>query len=119
MTVGLSHRGVERACYLRGLTLIARTVAIQLLLCGTAAIAGDAVVIGYTADGTWTSVTYYCSSTPKGGKDYKEKAEARTEALRDLKRRGSGYTVRTSVLAESDRTGYAAVGRGITGDGKD
>ncbi len=35
--------------------------------------AGDAVVIGYNADGIWTSVTYYCSGTPKGGADYKER----------------------------------------------
>ena len=95
------------------------SVLFLLLLCGTFVFAGDAVVVGYTADGTWTSVTYYRSSAPKGGRDYKPKAQARIAALRDLKRRGGAYTVRTRVLAESDRTGYAAVARGVTGDGKD
>jgi hypothetical protein len=78
------------------------------------AFAGDAVVIGYNADGIWTAVTYYCSSTPKGGSDYKEKLQAREEALRDLKRRGGGQMVKSNVLAESDLTGYAAVARGKT-----
>ena len=101
--------------------LIKRIAAIAFLLalCRDDVFGGDAVVIGFTADGTWTSVTYYCSSTPKGGEDYKSKADARAEALRDLKKRGGPYTVRTSLLAESDRTGYAAVGRAATAGGKD
>ena len=49
--------------------------------------AGDAVVIGYNADGIWTSVTYYCSGTPKGGADYKDEAGAREAAVADLKKR--------------------------------
>lgn len=82
-------------------------------------LAGDAVVIGYNADGIWTAVTYYCSSTPKGGKDYKDKAEARAAAMRDLKRRAGEQMVRSSVLAESDLTGYVATARGQTGQGAD
>jgi hypothetical protein len=85
-----------------------------LVLCSRTAFAGDAVVIGYNADRIWTAVTYYCSSTPKGGSDYKDKLQAREEALRDLKRRGGGQMVRSSILAESDLTGYAAVARGKT-----
>ena len=50
---------------------------ILLLLLKSSAFAGDAVVIGYNADGVWTAVTYYCSSTPKGGSDYKDQAGAR------------------------------------------
>ena len=39
--------------------------------------AGDAVAIGYNADGVWTSVTYFSSGTPKGGPRYKNEEEAR------------------------------------------
>ena len=42
-----------------------------------AARAGDALAIGYNKDGIWTAVTYYSSSTPKGGADYKSEADAR------------------------------------------
>ena len=76
--------------------------------------AGDAVVIGYNADGVWTAVTYYASSTPKGGDDYREMADARNAALRDLKKRAGGQMVRSEVLSESDSTGYVAVARGKT-----
>ena len=97
-----------------------------MLICSPA-FAGDAVVIGYDKDGIWTAVTYYFSSTPKGGLDYKDKLQAREEALRDLRRRGSEQTVRSSVLAESDLTRYVTVARGktehdvdvtVVGDGK-
>ena len=77
----------------------------MVVLSTTSAFAGDAVVIGYNADGVWTAVTYYCSSTRKGGNDYKDKLKAREEALRDLKRRAGEQMVGSSVLAEirSDR----------------
>ena len=74
--------------------------------------AGDAVAIGYNADGVWTSVTYYSSGTPKGGRDYKDEAAARTAAIEDLKRRAGDGIVRTEILASSDRTTYAAYARG-------
>lgn len=73
--------------------------------------AGDAVVVGYNSEGVWTTVTYYCSSTPKGGADYQSLAQARETALRDLRRRGKGELAKESVLASSDATGYAAVAR--------
>ena len=81
--------------------------------------AGDAVVVGYNSEGAWTTVMYYCSSTPKGGTDYKSSAEAREAALRDLHKRGKGELVKTSVLSESDATGYAAVARAKTSADKD
>jgi hypothetical protein len=81
--------------------------------------AGDAVAIGYNSEGVWTMVTYYCSSTPKGGKDYKDSAQAREAALHDLRRREGENLAKTSVIAESDLTGYAAVARGETQTGKD
>lgn len=74
--------------------------------------AGDAVAIGYNSDGVWTSVTYYSSSQPKGSKDYKTEAEARDEALHDLKKRGDQTTTRTEILSSSDSTGFVAVARG-------
>ena len=80
--------------------------------------AGDAVVVGYNSDGVWTTWTYYCSSTPKGGRDYKDAREAREAALRDLHRR-EGKLARTEVLAESDLTGYFACARAKTPAGKD
>src|SRR3954449_8745507 len=81
--------------------------------------AGDAVAIGYDKEGTWTSVTYYSSSTPKGGKDYKTEAEARDEALRDLRKRGGGETTRAEILASSDATGFVAIARGQDKSRKD
>jgi hypothetical protein len=81
--------------------------------------AGDAVAIGYNKEGVWTSVTYYSSSTPKGGKDYKTEAEAREEALRDLRKRGGNETARVEILASSDTTGFVAIARGKDKSGKD
>jgi hypothetical protein len=80
--------------------------------------AGDAVVVGYNSDGVWTRWTYYCSSTPKGGRDYKDAGQAREAALRDL-RRLEGKLARTDVLAASDLTGYFACARTNTPAGKD
>ncbi|PYK29954.1 MAG: hypothetical protein DME57_08515 [Verrucomicrobia bacterium] len=81
--------------------------------------AGDAVAVGYNKEGVWTSVTYYASSTPKGGKDYKSESEARDEALRDLKKRGGAETARTEILASSDATGFVAIARGQDKSRKD
>lgn len=81
--------------------------------------AGDAVVIGYNTAGVWTAVTYYSSSTAKGGSDYKDAADARTAALKDLKRRAGDDLARGAVLASSDRTGHFAYARGKTEAGKD
>jgi hypothetical protein len=36
----------------------------MLTVAATSASAGDAVAIGYNADGVWTAVMYYCSGTP-------------------------------------------------------
>jgi len=81
--------------------------------------AGDAVAIGYNAEGVWTAITYYASSTPKGGKDYKIEREARDEALRDLRRRGDHQNARGEILSSSDSTGFVAVARGANAPGKD
>jgi hypothetical protein len=81
--------------------------------------AGDAVVIGYNQQGVWTMVTYYASATPKGGRDYKDAAEARKTALRDLRRHDRDNIAKTDVLSDSDATGYVAVARGKTEAGKD
>jgi hypothetical protein len=81
--------------------------------------AGDAVAIGYNAEGIWTAVTYYNSSTPLGGKDYKNVVDARKEALRDLRVRAGQGLARASILGSSDSTGFAAVARGKTRAGKD
>ncbi len=81
--------------------------------------AGDAVAIGYNADGIWTSLTYYASSKPKGGKDYKTEAEARDEAIRDLRRRDVVTAARLEILSSSDATGFVAVARGTNQSGKD
>lgn len=92
-----------------------------MLLCGVAASAaqaGDAVAIGYNADGVWTAVTYYCSGTPPGGADYKDEAAARTAAVRDLQERAGEGAVSTRILAASDRTGHFAYARGKTGKGE-
>jgi hypothetical protein len=91
-----------------------RTVVLALLLVALPGLSrgGDAVAIGYNADGVWTSVTYYSSGTPKGGRDYKDEAAARAAAIEDLKRRAGEGIVRTEILASSDRTAYAAYARG-------
>jgi hypothetical protein len=81
--------------------------------------AGDAVAIGYNSEGVWTAVIYYCSSTPKGGKDYKDSAQAREAALRDLRKRAGDNLAKADVLADSDLTGFFAVARGKTESGKD
>lgn len=81
--------------------------------------AGDAVAIGYNADGVWTAVMYYSSGTPKGGADYKDEAGAREAAVRDLKQRAGEGIVKTSVLASSDRTAHVVYARGKTKAGQD
>ncbi len=83
------------------------------LACGSAR-GGDAVAIGYNADGVWTSVMYYSSSTPPGGSDYKDEAGAKEAALSDLKKRVGEGVVRTSILASSDRTAHVVYARGKT-----
>ena len=77
-----------------------------------AAGAGDAVAIGYNADGLWTAVTYYCSSTPKGGADYRDEAGAREAALRDLQSRAGDGMAKSAIIASSNRTGQFAYARG-------
>lgn len=93
-----------------------RSAAITLCLIGLGWLphvrAGDAVAIGYNADGVWTAVTYYCSSTPKGGADYKDEAAAREAAVRDLQSRAGEGVVKTTIIASSDRTGHFAYARG-------
>ncbi len=84
-----------------------------------ASLAGDAVAIGYNAEGVWTSVTYYSSGKPKGASDYKTEAEARDEALRDLKKRGGEGLARTEIISSSDATGFVAVARGSDKSRKD
>ncbi|MEY2480249.1 MAG: hypothetical protein QOI04_1176 [Verrucomicrobiota bacterium] len=98
---------------------IAALVLLGLLYVDLRVYAGDAVVVGYNADGVWTMVTYFASSSPKGGKDYKDAAEARKAALQDLRRRDRENIARTEVLSDSDATGYVAVARGKTESGKD
>jgi len=90
-----------------------------LLAVCRSAIAGDAVAIGYNADGVWTSVTYYSSGKPKGSSDYKTESEARDEALRDLRKRGGDGLARAEILSSSDSTGYVAVARGADKSRKD
>jgi len=77
------------------------------------------VAIGYNADGVWTSVTYYASSKPKGGKDYKTEAEARDAAKRDLQKRDIVKGARVEIISSSDATGFVAVARGADKSGKD
>ncbi len=83
------------------------------------AVAGDAVAIGYNPDGLWTAVTYYRSSTPMGGGDYKNQTEAEAEALRDLRRRAPEQLTQAKILSASDTTGYVAIGRGKRLDGSE
>ena len=70
------------------------------------------MAIGYNADGVWTAVTYYCSSTPKGGADYKNEAGAREAAMRDLQSRAGEGMTKSAIIASSDRTGHFAYARG-------
>src|SRR2546423_12936426 len=83
------------------------------------ALAGDAVAVGYNADGVWTGITYYASASPKGGKDYKIENGAREEAMRDLRRRSAYKASTFNILSSSDSTGFVAVGRGKDKSGKD
>jgi hypothetical protein len=82
-------------------------------------VAGDAVAVGYNSEGVWTAVTYYSSSTAKGGKDYKTEKEAQESALRDVRKRSEHQIATTSILASSDSTGFVAVARGQTKAGRD
>ena len=81
--------------------------------------AGDAVAVGYNSAGVWTMVTYYSSSTAKGGADYKNSSKAREAALRDLRRRAGESLAKSDVIAGSDLTTYAVVARAETRAGKD
>jgi len=97
---------------------VSALIFVTLCIAGRA-FAGDAVAIGYNKDGVWTSVTYYCSSKPKGAKDYKTENEAREEALHDLRKRGGDQATRFEILSSTDATGFVAVGRGKDKSGKD
>ena len=77
------------------------------------------LAVGYNADGVWTGVTYYASSSPKGGKDYKIENGAREEAMRDLRRRSAYEASTFNILSSSDSTGFVAVARGKDKSGKD
>ena len=92
---------------------------VVLAPCSSLLLAGDAVAIGYNADGVWTSVTYYASGKPKGGKDYKTEAEAREAATWDLQKRDVVKGARIEILSSSDATGFVAVARGADETGKD
>ena len=94
-------------------------ISISALFAAASAAAGDAVAIGYNKDGVWTDITYYASSTPKGGKDYKVENGAREEAIRDLRKRTAYGAITFSILSSSDSTGFAAVARGADKLGKD
>ena len=83
------------------------------------AFGGDAVAIGYNAEGVWTSVTYYSSGKPKGSPRYKNEVDAREEAMRDLRQRDGGNLTRAEILSSSDKTGFVAVGRGTDRSRKD
>jgi len=96
-----------------------RTLVCVGFLLAARAFGGDAVAIGYNKNGVWTSVTYYCSSKPKGAKDYKTENEARDEALRDLRKRGGDQTARSEILSSSDETGFVAIARGADKSRKD
>ena len=80
---------------------------------------GDAVAVGYNADGVWTGITYYASATPKGGKDYKTEKEASEIALRDVRKRSEHEIASAKIIASSDSTGFVAVARGKDKSGKD
>jgi hypothetical protein len=100
--------------------LLSAILACSALCAGSRLFAGDAVAIGYNAEGVWTAVTYYSSSTPKGGgKDYKTEKEAQELALRDVRKRSEHEVVNAKIIASSDSTGFVAVARGQTKSGKD
>jgi hypothetical protein len=101
-------------------TSLSRLLFTSLLLAPSSLLfGGDAVAVGYNAEGVWTAVTYYSSSTPKGGKDYKTEKEAQESALRDVRKRSEHKTATTSILGSSDSTGFVAVARGQDKSGKD
>ena len=77
------------------------------------------MAVGYNADGIWTGITYYASSSPKGGKDHKIENGAREEAMRDLRRRSAYKASTFNILSSSDSTGFVAVARGKDKSGKD
>src|SRR5438270_1328044 len=81
--------------------------------------AGDAVAVGYNSEGVWTAVTYYSSSSPKGGRDYKTEKEASEIALRDVRKRSEHEIASAKIIASSDSTGFVAVARGKDKSGKD
>lgn len=81
--------------------------------------AGDAVAIGYNSKNVWMMVTYYSSSTPKEGRDYKDEAGAREAASLDVRRRAGEGLARVDVIAASDLTGFVAVARGENKSGND
>jgi hypothetical protein len=56
-------------------------------------------------------VTYFRSSTPKGGHHYWKAAEAGIRAQQDLRNRPTEKAVRTKIIGQSDSTGYVAVAR--------
>ena len=99
-------------CIERGALKVLACLTYTLWLFPSSTYAGDAVAIAYNETGVWTAVTYYASSAPKGGADYKDSAGARAAALADLKKRGGADFVRGSVLESSDKTGYFAYARG-------
>ena len=90
-----------------------------LLASSSKLVAGDAVAIGYNENGIWTGVTYYCSSKPKGAKDYKTENGAREEAMRDLRRRSAYAATTVKILSSSDSTGFVALARGHDQAGRD
>jgi hypothetical protein len=81
--------------------------------------AGDAVALGYNSKNVWMMVTYYSSSTPKGGRDYKDEAGAREAASLDVRRRTGEGLAKVDVIAASDLTGFVAVARGENKSGND
>ena len=97
---------------------------IRVLICfsmfvASRLVAGDAVAIGYNADGIWTDVTYYRSATSKRGKDYRSSIQACEFALRDVRRRSESSVAKASILSSSDSTGFVSVARGQEKSGKD
>lgn len=104
---------------MNSLETISATLICLFILAGPILEAGDAVAVGYNADGVWTAVTYYCSGTAKGGSDYKDESGARAAAVRDLERRAGEGVVTTKVIAASDRTGHFAYARGKTRSGEE
>jgi len=83
-----------------------------VLCCGFRLIAGNAVAVGYNSEGVWTGLTYYASSKPQTGKDYKTENGAREEAMRDLRKRTSYAASMVNSLFSSDSSGFVAVARG-------